>query len=117
MLVVNRYRVAAAEADEFDAAARRALAALAGRPGFVAGQVGRNVDDPDLWVMTTRWESVGAYRRALSAYDVKLHAVPLMYRAIDEPSAFEVLLEDTGAGVATFSSDRAPDSLERPGRS
>ncbi len=116
MLVVNRYRVAAGEADEFEGAARRALAALGARPGFVAGQVGRNVDDPDLWVMSTRWQSVGAYRRALSAYDVKLNAIPLMYQAIDEPSAFEVLLEQTGDRVAAFASDRAPDNLGRPGR-
>ena len=89
MLVVNRYRVAAGEADEFDAGARRALEALAARPGFVSGQVGRNVDDPDLWVLTTIWVNVGSYRRALSAYDVKVTAVPLLSRAIDEPSAFE----------------------------
>ena len=38
--------------------------------------MGRNVDDPALWLLTTTWENVGSYRRALSAYDVKLHAVP-----------------------------------------
>ena len=32
----------------------------------------------------------GAYRRALSAYDVKLDAVPLLSRALDEPSAYEI---------------------------
>ena len=53
--------------------------------------IGRAVDDPTLWTLTTRWESVGAYRRALSNYDVKLHAVPLMYAAIDEATAFEEL--------------------------
>jgi hypothetical protein len=42
-------------------------------------------------VLTTRWEHVGAYRRALSAYDVKLNAVPLLSRAVDEPSAYEVV--------------------------
>ncbi len=42
-------------------------------------------------MLTTQWEHVGAYRRALSAYEVKLHAVPLLSRAIDEPSAFEVV--------------------------
>ena len=64
---------------------------LAERPGYVDGQVGRNLDDPTLWVLTTRWENVGAYRRALSSYDVKLHAVPLLSRALDEPSAYEVV--------------------------
>ena len=49
------------------------------------------MDDPELWVLTTRWQNVGSYRRALSAYDVKLTAVPLLSRAIDEPSAYEVV--------------------------
>ncbi len=40
--------------------------------------MGRNTDDPELWLLTTEWESVGAYRRALSAYDVKLTAVPVL---------------------------------------
>ena len=40
-------------------------------------------------MLVTTWEHVGAYRRALSSYDVKLHAVPLLSRAIDEPSAYE----------------------------
>ncbi len=37
---------------------------------------------------------MGSYRRALSAYDVKLGAVPLLSRAVDEPSAYEVLGEE-----------------------
>jgi hypothetical protein len=34
---------------------------------------------------------VGSYRRALSSYDVKVTAVPLLSLAYDEPSAFEVM--------------------------
>jgi hypothetical protein len=94
VIVVNRFRV-----DELDAAAvesfrtdvHAALDALAQRPGYVGGTVGRNVDDPSLWVLTTTWRDVGSYRRALSAYDVKLSAVPLLSRAIDEPSAYETV--------------------------
>ena len=69
-------------------------AALGRRPGFVDGTVGRNVDDADLWLLSTRWENVGSYRRALSAYDVKLAAVPVLSTAIDEPSAYEVVDAD-----------------------
>lgn len=117
MLVVNRYRVAPEDEAAFLPDAERALAALGDQPGFRSGRVGRSTDDPGLYVMVSDWESVGAYRRALSGYDVKLHAVPLMYRAVDEPGAFEVLLEHTDAGVAAFGSDRAADSLDRRGRS
>ncbi|MCW2867614.1 MAG: hypothetical protein JWR20_1802, partial [Marmoricola sp.] len=68
-----------------------ALEVLAERAGFEDGRLGRNVDDPGLWTMVTRWRDVGSYRRALSAYDVKVHAVPLLSRALDEPSAYEEL--------------------------
>lgn len=91
MLVVTRFRVPTSEATAFRVDLDRAREALAKRPGFLGGTVGRNVDDPDLWVLATRWEHVGAYRRALSSYDVKLHAVPVLYRALDEPSAYEVV--------------------------
>ena len=99
MLVVNRFRVPEDEAEAFRADLERAREALAERPGFASGRVGRNVDDPTLWMLVTTWENVGAYRRALSSYDVKLHAVPLLSRAIDEPSAYEVVEPGTDLNV------------------
>jgi hypothetical protein len=88
VLVVNRFRDSdAAFRDEVEAALR----VLSAQVGFEDGRLGRNVDDPSLWVMVTRWRDVGSYRRALSSYDVKVGAVPLLSRAIDEPSAFEDL--------------------------
>ena len=89
MLVVNRFRVPENEADGFREDIAGALALLATRDGYLDGHIGRNVDDPGLWVLTTRWAHVGAYRRALSSYDVKVGAVPLLSRALDEPSAYE----------------------------
>lgn len=91
MLVITRFRVEPGQAEAFLAQAQQALAALAGRPGWRAGRVGRATDDAALWVMTTEWDSVGAYRRALSAYEVKLAAVPVLSTALDEPTAFEVV--------------------------
>lgn len=89
VLVVNRFRVPEDEAGAFREDLARARDALAARPGHLESRIGRNVDDPTLWVLTSTWEHVGAYRRALSAYDVKLHAVPVLSRALDEPSAYE----------------------------
>lgn len=91
MIVVNRFRVDEATAPAFRADAHAALAALAERPGYLDGRIGRNVDEPALWVFTTTWLNVGSYRRALSAYDVKMTAVPLLSLAIDEPSAYETV--------------------------
>ena len=88
------------EADAFRAQLEEAHAVLAAQTGYVDGALGRNLDDPELWVLTTRWESVGAYRRALSTYDVKLSAVPILSRAVDEPSAYEVVEPGSVLNVA-----------------
>lgn len=88
-MVVNRFRVPAAEQERFRLDVQVALETLAARPGFLGGDVGRNLDDTDLWLLSTRWQDVGSYRRALSSYDVKMTAVPLLSRAVDEPSAYE----------------------------
>ncbi len=100
MLVVTRYRVSAEEASTFADLAVQALTVLVARPGCTGGHLARNVDDPGLWTLTTTWVGVGDYRRALSDYEVKLHAVPVMYRAIEEPSAYEDLLTWTPSGGA-----------------
>jgi quinol monooxygenase YgiN len=100
VIVVNRFRVPADQQVAFRGELQAAREALAARPGYVAGRVGRNTDDPELWVLTTEWESVGTYRRALSAYDVKLTAVPVLSRAVDEPSAFELVEPGTDLNTA-----------------
>ena len=91
VLVVNRFRVPEDETEAFRADLESALAVLSEQVGYADGQLGRNVDDPTLWTMVTTWEDVGSYRRALSRYDVKLGAVQLLGKAIDEPSAYESL--------------------------
>jgi len=101
VLVVNRFSVPEAEGERFRTALDLAHQTLSERPGYVAGMIGRNLDDPTLWVLTSTWEHVGAYRRALSAYDVKLNAVPLLSRAIDEPSAYESVEPGTVLNIAS----------------
>jgi quinol monooxygenase YgiN len=94
VIVVNRFRVEDAEAQEFRERVHSALDTLAARPGYVEGHVGRNVDEPSLWLLTTTWADVGSYRRALSSYEVKVGSVPLLSTALDEPSAYEVVTGD-----------------------
>ncbi len=110
MLVVNRFVVgddvsAAGFADQ----AATALGVLAARPGYLRGELGRALDDPTHWSMVTEWESVGAYRRALGHFDVKVHAIPLLAQSMDEPSAYEILVAAAADGTVRRSeSDRAP---------
>ncbi|PVG83469.1 antibiotic biosynthesis monooxygenase [Nocardioides gansuensis] len=103
MLVVTRFRAPTAgveAAATLRAGLEKALEVLATKPGHLGGEVGRNVDEPDLWVLSTRWQNVGSYRRALSSYEGKLLVQPLMVHALDEPSAYEVVEPGTDLNVA-----------------
>lgn len=99
MLVVNRFRVDEGGGGSFAEDLAAALGVLATKPGYVDGAIGRNLDEPSLWVLQTRWADVGSYRRALSSYDVKVGVVPLLSQAIDEPSAYEVLGDGGAEGL------------------
>lgn len=110
LVVVTRYVVPPDDAQQFRERAREALDALRARPGCRRGHVGRSMDEPDRWLLQTEWDSVGAYRRALSSYDVKVRAVPVMYHALDEPTAYEVLVAGSPEGMLDDESDRAADA-------
>jgi heme oxygenase (mycobilin-producing) len=111
MLVVTRFEVAEADGERFAGQATAALSALAARPGYRGGRAARALDEPTAWVIVTEWDSVGAYRRALGDFDVKVHALPLLSTGLDGPAGYEVLLsvDHPGAGVQ-HASDRAPDA-------
>ena len=91
MLVVTRFIVPESEASSFAGRAERAIAALSARPGFRSARVGQAPDDPTRWVLVSEWEGVGAWRRALSNFDVRVEAVPLLAMAEDEPGAYELV--------------------------
>lgn len=99
------------DAADFEAQGQAALAALAARPGYLRGTLGRSPDDPAAWVLLTEWENVGSYRRALGNYEVKLHATPLLADARDIPGGFEALVDVApGGDVVTRPSDREPST-------
>lgn len=112
MLALTRHRLPLpgyADATAALAAARETLAVLAERPGYLRGWIARAVDDPDLLVLAHEWADVGSYRRALSAYDVKLHW-PFLQTAADEATAFEVLVSRTPDSVVESASAIAADA-------
>ena len=89
MIAVARFEVPLASANGFRAELEGVKDVLGEAAGFLGGEVGQNLDEPTLWVLTTRWENVGSYRRALSSTRAKLEAIPVLARAIDEAGAYE----------------------------
>jgi hypothetical protein len=110
MLVLNRFVVPEDTQDGFVEQAHAALAALAAAPGYLSGRLARALEDPSTWTLVTEWESVGAYRRALGGFDVKVHATPLLARSVYEPSAFETMASSPPGGpIELGGSDRAAE--------
>ena len=111
MLAIIRFD-APADKEAFIVQGELALGALSRCAGFLGGELARSTDEPQTWVLCTRWSNVGSYRRALSAYEVKLHATPFMYLARDEVSGFEPVLSasDGDSEVQRVVGDLADDS-------
>lgn len=96
MLSITRYRVDPddqAAVEVFVAEVRDVLDVLGARPGWLRGRLLRAADDPWLWVLVTEWDGAGPYRRALSSFDVRVRATPLLARALPEPTAYEPVVE------------------------
>ena len=110
LLVINRFRVTSDESASFAEDARLALATLAESVGFIDGAIAQATDETDLRLVTTRWKDVGSYRRALSRFEVKISAVPLLSQAIDESSAFEAVHMISEGVTTTVASGRAADA-------
>jgi quinol monooxygenase YgiN len=93
VLLVCRFDVPPDDVPDLRARARTALDLLSAQPGCRGGELGRSVDEPQAWVLVVRFDSVHAYRRALSPFPVREHVVPLLAQArTDGPAAFETLL-------------------------
>lgn len=95
MIAVSRFTDVDAD---LAAGLRRVADFWATRAGCVDVDLVQNLDDPGLWALISRWENVGAYRRAFNGYDAKLLLTPVLSRAVDEPSAY-LPPEDLGANV------------------
>jgi hypothetical protein len=88
VFAVTRLRATDEDGGALAAAVPALLAALACRPGFRDAEFGCSADDPSLWALVTRWDGVGAYRRALSAAEVKITGAPVWVFALDEPGVY-----------------------------
>jgi quinol monooxygenase YgiN len=101
MLLICRFDISPDGEQDFVRRARRALALLSAAPGCQHAELARAIEQPERWVLTARFDSVVAYRRALSPFDVREHVIPLLSEALaDEPATYETLI-DASSGTIT----------------
>lgn len=89
MIVVSRFRVPAEFAGELRRGLQEVRDLYLASQGCLGCEVGRNVDEQELWLLHSRWRDVGSYRRGLSLTAVKMALTPLVRWSLDEASAYE----------------------------
>ncbi|MGI5501997.1 antibiotic biosynthesis monooxygenase [Lentzea sp. CA-135723] len=110
MLLVCRFRVS--DPETFTARVENALRLLTAQPGCHKGTLARSTDEDDRWVLTVEFESVVAYRRAMSPFPVREHVIPLLSEALtDEPAMYEPALTSEDGEVVTHTSVLAEDAF------
>ena len=92
MLAVNRLRADGDAEEQITGELAVLIDVFMTLSGFLWARAGRCLDEPDVWILLTEWESVGTYRRALSSHAVKTTGYPVFVRIVDEPGAYDVLL-------------------------
>lgn len=88
VFVLMRFRVEESALGTFVPLMDDVATTLRGRSGCRDVERGRNVDDPTLWALTSRWHDIGSYRRALSGVELRVALMGLSRFAVDEPSAY-----------------------------
>jgi quinol monooxygenase YgiN len=110
VLLVCRFRVS--DPDTFTSRVEQALRLLTAQPGCRKGTLARSTDEDDRWVLTVEFESVVAYRRAMSPFPVREHVIPLLSEALtDEPAMYEPTLTSAGGEVEKHTSVLAEDAF------
>ncbi|APU16892.1 MULTISPECIES: antibiotic biosynthesis monooxygenase family protein [Actinoalloteichus] len=111
MLLICRYAVPETGIEDFLAQARTAMRLLGAQPGCRGVQLARTVEHDAEgvdWTLIARFDSVVAYRRALSPFDVREHVVPFLSRAEVGGSAVHEVLVESVSGEESL---REQDSL------
>ncbi len=88
MFAISRFNVPEDRTSDFRVRAEAAVAFFSGCRGCEGAWLLRNLDEPALWTITSKWADVGSYRRSFNGYEAKLVLVSLLSEAIDEPSAY-----------------------------
>lgn len=109
MLIVTRHRVPAESMAQVQAAITMLVELLQDAAGFQSLEVGRSPDEPDLFVLVSRWDDAGSARRGLTSSDVRMLCWALFATAIDEPTSFESVVSATPTHLVRGQSVLAAD--------
>lgn len=119
MLLLCRFEVSDESKTQFLDRAEHALRLLTTQDGCIDGELARATEKDESWVLVVRFDSVAAYRHAMSAFEVRESVIPLLSEArIEESAVHESAVTATDGDVRRHASMLAADAdTVRPGTS
>lgn len=99
--VIAQLVVPADARDHFDQGYERMVALCTESRGFLSSELGQSTDSLEDLTLIHRWADVGAYRKFLGRYEVKLEVIPFLSTFTKESVTVEIV------------SDSQSDRLER----
>lgn len=106
MRVVTEHRPP--DPERFTEEVRQLFEVLRHQPGFLHAELGRSPDEPDVWLLASRWLDPGTMRRAMGSFEAKVLLGSIMASARDQVSVYEVVLSATAEAIAETDSDLSP---------
>jgi quinol monooxygenase YgiN len=108
--VVSQLVVAADKRDAFDQGFDRMSELLTQSQGFVSSELGQSTDSLEDLTLIQRWADVGAYRKFLSRYEVKLDVIPFLSTFTKDSVTVEIISDSQSSNVASGTSSLAADA-------
>ncbi len=108
--VIAQLAVPAGARGQFEQGYDRMVKLCAQSPGFLSGELGQSTDSLEDFTVIHRWADVGAYRKFLSRYEVKLEVIPFLSTFTKDSVTVEIIMDSQSGQVESGTSSLASDA-------
>lgn len=108
--VIAQLVVPAAERARFEQGCERMVELCAESPGFLSSELGQSTDSLEDFTLIHRWANVGAYRKFLSRYEIKLEVIPFLSTFTKDSVTVEIIMDSQSDRVESGTSSLALDA-------
>ena len=94
----------------FDQGYERMVELCTQSPGFLSSELGQSTDSLEDFTLIHRWADVGAYRKFLSRYEIKLEVIPFLSTFTKDSATVEIIRDSQSNQVERGTSSLAIDA-------
>jgi hypothetical protein len=108
--VIAQLVVPADARGHFDQGCERMVELCGESPGFLSSELGQSTDSLEDFTLIHRWADVGAYRKFLGRYDIKLEVIPFLSTFTKDSVTVEIIRDSQSDRVEGGTSSLAIDA-------